>query len=198
MAETKSDKVEREYIIPLRPKWKNVARYKRANKAVKTIREFLVKHMKIRDRDINKVRIDKLLNEYIWHRSIRNPPAKIKVKAVKEGDKIIAQLSELPENLKFKKIRLENRNKKAAEVANKKKSAIERLKEAREHKEEDNKTQETPEQAKDKEEKKEASAEASKELEKEMSKQDKHIAKSKSPKQTKNERLGYNQVSRGQ
>ena len=53
-------------------------------------------------------------------------------------------------------------------------------------------------EAKEKEEKKEASAEATKELEKEMSKQDKHIAKAKSPKQSKNERLGYNQVSRGQ
>ncbi|MFZ1970934.1 MAG: 50S ribosomal protein L31e [Candidatus Nanoarchaeia archaeon] len=198
MAETKSDKVEREYIIPLRAKWKHVARYKRANRAVKAIREFLVRHMKIRDRDLNKVRVDKFLNEYIWKRSIKNPPSKIKVKAIKDGDKVIAQLAEFPENLKFKKIRLENRNKKATEVANKKKSAIERLKEAREQKEEENKAQETPEEAKEKEEKKEASAEATKELEKEMSKQDKHIAKAKSPKQSKNERLGYNQVSRGQ
>jgi large subunit ribosomal protein L31e len=187
MAETKSEKIEREYVIPLRPKWKNVARYKRANKAVKTIREFLVKHMKIRDRDLDKVRIDKLLNEYVWQRSIRHPPTKIKVKAIKEGDKIIVQLAELPENLKFKKIRLENRDKKAAEAVDKKKSAIDRLKEARGQKEEENKAQETPEQAKDREEKKEASVEATKGLEKESAKQSRHETK-KNPSLPKHQR----------
>lgn len=187
MAETKSDKIEREYIIPLRARWKHVARYKRANKAVKSIREFLVRHMKIRDRDLNKVRIDKLLNEYIWLRSIKNPPAKIKVKAIRDGDKIRAELAELPENLKFKKIRLENRNKKAAEVADKKKSTMERLKEAREQREEENKIQETPEETKEKEEKKAASAEASKVREKESAKSAKHETK-QSPNLPKHQR----------
>ncbi len=51
--ETKIEKIEREYIIPLRIKWKKVPRYKRANKAIKAIKEFLVRHMKIRNKDLN-------------------------------------------------------------------------------------------------------------------------------------------------
>jgi large subunit ribosomal protein L31e len=197
MAEIKSDKIEREYIIPLRIKWKRVPRYKKTNRAVKAIKEFLVQHMKIRDRDLNKIKVDKFLNEYVWFRGIQNPPAKIKVKAIKEGDIVKVELFELPNDLKFKKARLEKRDKKALEIAEKKKSAIEKLKEARENREEEIKAQETPEEAKEKEEKKAASVEATEKLEKEMANQDKHIAKAKSPKQVKNDRVGYNQSSRG-
>jgi large subunit ribosomal protein L31e len=197
MAEIKSDKIEREYIIPLRIKWKRVPRYKKANRAVKAIKEFLVQHMKIRDRDLNKIKVDKYLNEYVWFRGIQNPPAKIKVKAIKEGDIVRVELFELPNDMKFKKARLEKRDKKAMEIAEKKKSTIERLKEAREHREEEIKAQETPEEAKEKEEKKEANVEATEKLEKEMAKEEKHVTKAKSPKQVKNDRVGYNQSSRG-
>ena len=103
--ETKPEKIEKEYVIPLRKEWKKVPRYKRANKAIKAIKEFLVKHMKIRDRDLKKIKVDKYLNEAIWFRGIKNPPIKIKVKARKEGDNIIAELSDMPEKLKFKKLR---------------------------------------------------------------------------------------------
>jgi ribosomal protein L31E len=195
--EAKTEKIEREYIIPLRAKWKHVARYKKTNRAVKAVKEFLVRHMGIRDRDLNKVRIDKLLNEYLWQRSIQNPPNKVKVKAIKIDGIVRVEMAELPANLKFKRTRLENRDKKAMEVAEKKKSMLEKLKEAREQKEEENKAQETQEEAKEKEEKKAASVEAGHELEKEMSKQEKHITKAKSPKQVKNDRVGYNQASRG-
>ena len=61
MAETKSDRIEREYVIPLRIKWKNVPRYKKTNKAIRTIKEFLVRHMKIRDRDLNKIKIGQIV-----------------------------------------------------------------------------------------------------------------------------------------
>ena len=202
--ETKSEKIEREYIIPLRVKWKHVPRYKKTNRAVKAVKEFLVRHMTIRDRDLNKVRIDKLLNEYLWQRSIQNPPSKIKVKAVKENGIVRVEMAELPENLKFKKIRLENRDKKAVEVVDKKKSMLDKFKESRDKKEvsdknlpEENKAQETKEEVKEKEEKKAASVEASKELEKEMAKSEKHETRTKSPKQAKNDRVGYNQASRG-
>ena len=49
-----TEKLEREYVIPLRVQWKKVPRYKRAAKATKAIKEFLAKHMKVKDRDINK------------------------------------------------------------------------------------------------------------------------------------------------
>jgi large subunit ribosomal protein L31e len=178
MAEAKSHKLEREYVIPLRMKWKRVPRYKKTNRAVKAIKEFLVQHMKIRDRDLDKIKVDKFLNEFMWSRGIRNPPAKIKVKAIKEGDEVRVELFELPQDLKFKKARFDARNKKAVEIAEKKKSTMERLKEAREGKEQDNKNEEgKTEEIKEKEEKKAASAEASKEREKEAAKRSKKETK---------------------
>lgn len=115
--ETQTNKLEREYVIPLRNKWKRVPRYKRANKAIKAIKEFLARHMKIRSRDLKKIKIDKYLNEEIWFRGIKKPPARIKVKAIKEKDIVKVELSEMPEKLKFKKAREEKREKKAAEKA---------------------------------------------------------------------------------
>lgn len=188
MAETKSDRIEREYVIPLRIKWKNVPRYKKTNKAIRTIKEFLVRHMKIRDRDLNKIKIDKLLNEFVWFRGIRRPPAKVKVKAIKEGDKVRVELFELTRDLKFKKIRLENRNKKATEAAEKRKSAIEKLREAREHKEESTETTTTEEAEKtqEKDEKQAAIVESVEKMEKETSKKSKH--ETKMPSQQKHQR----------
>jgi len=82
--EPKTEKIEREYIIPLRYKGRAVPRYKKTPKAIKTIKEFLAKHMKIKNRDLKKIKIDKYLNEQMWFRGIKKPPVKIKVKAVKE------------------------------------------------------------------------------------------------------------------
>ena len=46
--ESKTEKIEREYIIPLREKIRPSPRYKKTPKAIKSIKEFLVRHMKIR------------------------------------------------------------------------------------------------------------------------------------------------------
>ena len=54
--------LEREYTIPLRKEWRKVPEYKRANKAAKAIKEFMVRHMKNYDRDLKKIKIDILLN----------------------------------------------------------------------------------------------------------------------------------------
>lgn len=185
MAEIKSEKFEREYIIPLRSKWKHVARYKRTNRAVKAVKEFLVRHMKIRDRNLDKILIDKFLNEFLWGRGIKNPPLKVKVRAIKEGDIVKAELSEMPEELKFKKARLEKRDKKAHEIAENKKSAMEKLREAAQHKEEA-KPEEVSEGVKEKEEKKAASIEAGEKLEKEAAKMTKK--ETRQPSQQKHQR----------
>src|SRR3989344_4558909 len=50
--------LEREYIIPLRRTWLKVPEYKRGKKAVKAIKLFLVRHMKVYDRDIRKIKIE--------------------------------------------------------------------------------------------------------------------------------------------
>jgi len=190
-----TEKIEREYIIPLREKCRVVPRYKKTNKAVKTIKEFLARHMKIRDRDLNKIKIDKYLNEFLWFRGIKNPPSKIKVKVIKETDKdkkeiIKAELAEFPEKLKFKKAREEKRELKGTEAADKKKAVKkteeEKTKEPETEKtakEKEEKTEETAEEKEDKtkeeKEKKAAVVEAGMQMEKAAAKQTKHQAKEK-------------------
>lgn len=183
MAEKKTtvDKIEREYIIPLRRKWAKVPRYKRANKAIKAIKEFLARHMKVRDRDLNKIKLDKYLNEFVWFRGIKKPPIKIKVKVIQEGEIIKAELAELPEALKFKKARLEKREKKAVEVVSKKKVKAEEPEKTEEKKEEEKK---------EAEEKKSAVVEAGKEQAKKAAKTTKHQTKvSKQPKRQRRQAL---------
>jgi large subunit ribosomal protein L31e len=165
-------KIEREYVIPLRKKYQKVPKHKRTPKAIKTIKEFLVKHMKIYDRNLKKIKFDKYLNEFIWFRGIKNPPAKIKIKVIKEGEIIKAELSELPNKLKFKKLREEKIEKKAEE--SKKKKPKEELEEKTEKK-----TEKTEEQKKEEEEKTKASEEVMKKLEKNQAKQMKHQTETK-------------------
>ena len=74
---------EQVYTIPLREKCRSAVRYKKTPKAVKSVKEFLVRHMKVYDRDLNKIKIDRYLNYFIWSRGIKNPPSKVKVKVFK-------------------------------------------------------------------------------------------------------------------
>jgi len=99
----KEDKIEleRTYIIPLRKNVLKAPRHRRAKKAIRTIREFLVRHMKVEDRDFRKVKIDRYLNNEIWFRGIKKPANKIKVKVVKKGGIVYAELAEIPEKVRF-------------------------------------------------------------------------------------------------
>jgi large subunit ribosomal protein L31e len=206
MAETKTqEKIEREYIIPLRRRWKLVPRYKKTNKAVKAVKEFLVRHMKIRDRDLKKIKLDKYLNEALWHRGIKNPPSKIKVRAIREGDVVRVSAVQLPESIKFKKLREEKIETQAKKIAEKKKEEKKQEVSASVPKEDSRKKAEEAEapkvepetEKKEEEEKKAATIEAGKEIEKAAAKKEKHTTKVKSPKQEKNQRVAYNQSSRG-
>jgi len=182
-AKKKDILVEREYIIPLRKKCRVVPRYKKSNKAIKTIKEFLVRHMKIRDKDLNKIKLDKSLNEAIWARGIKNPPLKIKVRAVKEGEIVRVELSDIPKKIKFKKERLEKREKKAKDSLEKKKPT-KKLEEKKEEK--------TEEEKKEEKEKALAGEEATKQMEKAAAKQTKHQKGGK----TKQPNFGINQRRR--
>ena len=93
MEKQESNKIEREYIINIRREVGKAPIYKRAKKAIRAVKEFLVRHMKVRDRDLRKVKLDRYLNEYLWARGIRNPQTRIKVKVVKEGDIVRAELA---------------------------------------------------------------------------------------------------------
>ena len=166
-AETKTEKkneTERVYTIPLRSQVNKVPTYKRANKAIRTIKEFLVRHMKIRDRDLDKVKIDRYLNEFIWYRGIKKPPAKIKVIVTMDGEFVRAELAELGAKYGFKKEKLERRSLKASESTGKKKT------QKTEEKAPERTEEEKVEDVKEIQEKKASVVEAGAKLEKEMGK----------------------------
>lgn len=154
MAE-KTDKVllEREYIIPLRREWLKAAEYKRVPKAVKAIRKFIARHMKVAERDASKVKINKWLNQELWFRGIRKPPARIKVKARKYEDHVDVELIEIPERVKWQ-IAREGKRFMPAPKREEKKEEKEALEQKVEEKKEEVKTvekkEETPEEKKEK------------------------------------------------
>jgi len=76
--------IERVYNIPLRKGFVDVAAYKKTKRAVRTLQEFLSRHMK--QPDMNKVLIGKNLNKELWKHGIKNPPGQIKVVVVKEDN----------------------------------------------------------------------------------------------------------------
>lgn len=110
--EKKSQAQEREYIIPLRKEFLKVPRYKRSQRAIKTIKEFIAKHMKVPERDTKKVKLDIYLNNEIFFRGMKKPPAKIKVRAKKEGEIVQVSFAETPEHIKFLKLKHSKKHKK--------------------------------------------------------------------------------------
>lgn len=90
------EELERIFTIPL-PVTKRVPKTKRAPRAIKEIKEFIRQHMEERtpsDEEDEKekkrdVWIDYKLNELIWSRGIENPPAHVRVKAIRFEDGLI-------------------------------------------------------------------------------------------------------------
>ncbi len=157
--------LEREYIVPLRQGWLKVPEYKRANKAVKTLKQFIAKHMKVYDRDLRKIKVDIILNNEIRFRGMRKPPAKIKVIAKKLDSGIVrVELVNIPEHIKFERLREE---KKKAQI---KKTVEEKVEEK---KPEEEKSKEETEDAKEKEM---ASMEEGLKISKQKAKEQKHVS----------------------
>jgi len=77
-AKTKVEKLERTYNIPLRREFLKVANWRKAEKAVTAVKQFLMRHMKSKD-----VKLGKELNEIIWQHGIKNPPHHVKVTALR-------------------------------------------------------------------------------------------------------------------
>jgi large subunit ribosomal protein L31e len=98
----KKVELDRIYVVPLRKGYLKVPQYKRAKKAVKTLKEFLAKHMRVENRDLDKVKVDMYLNNEIWFRGIKKPLNKVKVHAKKIDGIVYAELAEVPEIVKFK------------------------------------------------------------------------------------------------
>ena len=123
------EKIEREYVIPLRKRVKKAVRYKKTPKAIRTVKEFLVKHMQIRDRDLKKIKLDRFVNEFLWARGIKNPPHQVKIKAIREKGIVSVSLVEYPTKLKFKKAREEKQEQEGLMSAEKKKTMMQKMKE---------------------------------------------------------------------
>ena len=81
---------EQIYTIPLR-EVKETPRWKRSKKAVKVIREYLTKHMKV---EPDMIKLDKTINEKVWEHGSEKPPLSIRVRAAKfEDGEVQAELA---------------------------------------------------------------------------------------------------------
>jgi len=129
--EEEKPEIEREYVVPLRRKFIRTPQHKRAKKAVKVLKEFIARHMKIYDKDLRKIKIDKHLNSFIWKDGIKRPPAKIKVKVKKIGEIVNVELVDIPEDIKWKMKKEGKREEDAKKVKEEKKKQEEVKKESK-------------------------------------------------------------------
>jgi large subunit ribosomal protein L31e len=87
---------ERFYTIPLGKAWIST-RKKRAPRATRIVRNFVLRHMKIRteaeeDEEPERLVIDNEVNEKLWSRGIEKPPRKIRVRVVKDKEGVVTVL----------------------------------------------------------------------------------------------------------
>lgn len=87
---------ERFYTIPLRKVWIS-PRKKRAPKAGRIVKSFVMKHMKVRTEADEKEEAERLVisnevNEKLWSRGIEKPPRKIRVRVVKDKEGVVTVL----------------------------------------------------------------------------------------------------------
>jgi len=87
---------ERFYTIPLRKAWIST-RKKRAPRAIRIVKSFVLKHMKVRteaegEEEPEKLVIDNEVNEKLWSRGIEKPPRKIRVRVVKDKEGVVTVL----------------------------------------------------------------------------------------------------------
>lgn len=81
---------EKVFKIPLRKEWVKKPRVARVNVSVDVIRGFVSKNMKTED-----IKISQMLNESLWVRGAKKPPAFAKVRVVKDDKGIVTAM--LPE-----------------------------------------------------------------------------------------------------
>jgi len=86
---------ERIYTIPLRRAW-IAPRKKRAPRAVRIVRSYIQRHMKIEtgvkseeEEEEGRLVISNEVNEKLWSRGIEKPPRNIRVRAVKDKEGVV-------------------------------------------------------------------------------------------------------------
>jgi len=170
---SKGEKVERIYTVPLRKEWLKAPRYKRAKKTLRAIKEFMIRHMRLYDKDMDKVKVDPWVNRAVWSRGMKNVPHKIIVKAVKDGDEVYVSFIGLPRNFKEEDAFLKKRMEKVKKRETETKKQIEEKKKAAEKAAEEKKKleEQKPKEEKLEEEKKK---EQEKELHKELKQEHQH------------------------
>ncbi len=87
---------ERFYTIPLGKAWIST-RKKRAPRATRIVRNFVLKHMKVRtevdeEEEPERLVIDNEVNEKLWSRGIEKPPRKIRVRVTKDKEGVVTVL----------------------------------------------------------------------------------------------------------
>ena len=91
--------LERVYNVPLRKKYQRAPRWKRTNRAVSALKEFVKKHMKS-----DNIKMGKYANLELWKHGIRNPPHHIKVNCKKNEEGLVTiELVGAPEEKKSEK-----------------------------------------------------------------------------------------------
>ena len=189
MAEAKkTPSIEKEYTIPLRRAFLKAPRYERTRKAIKEIKKFIARHMKIPERDLSKVKLDVYLNNELWFRGRKKPPAKIKIMAKKEGDNVFVTFLEIPKHVQYKKAKIERKHKKPEKKKEEKPKEEPKPEEKKDEKSEDKKPEEDKkdekkqeEKKKDEKEKEQAVAQQRTQQFEQQAKAQKHLAKSKAP-----------------
>jgi len=110
--ETSKIILERVYVIPLRRETLKVPNFRKANKAVKSVREFISKHMKSEN-----VVIGKYLNLKIWKHGAKNPPGKVKVNAAKDDKgKVFVEIVGAPKEAKVEEKKPAKKEEKGAKA----------------------------------------------------------------------------------
>ena len=75
---------ERIYTVPLRKAYWTGSRLKRANRAIRILREFVTRHMKPEE-----LVIQKEVNERIWSRGIEKPPRRVRIRVTKSSENLV-------------------------------------------------------------------------------------------------------------
>ncbi len=89
--ETSKIVLERVYNVPLRREFLKVSNWRKTEKAVKALRQFIEKHMKS-----DNVALGRYANQFLWKHGLRNPPHHIKVTASKdEKGRVTVELTEM-------------------------------------------------------------------------------------------------------
>lgn len=108
--------LERTYNIPLRREYLKAPNWKRTEKAVVAVREFLQRHMKS-----ETVLLGKSVNEKLWQHGLKNPPHHIKVNATKDDKGVVkAELF----GVEAKKEKTEKKERKKAPAKNKEEVSV--------------------------------------------------------------------------